>query len=201
MVFRKLGHPLHHHLRVAQFTQAAEKRLAQLLHLFPLRIGVDREEAIGQRTAAANGDAKVVHRVGSEVLAGLVALFQRALRPVEKPGLFFACDGWCWHLHHLYSEPERNGRAGMFQRVSCATAEEAAEKRHLPCVLKGRTFRCAVQVLYSYHSEWALAHEESACRTFSAASEAVITDTPAPCSAGRGSVGKLCGRFPTREST
>ncbi|HME31701.1 MAG TPA: hypothetical protein VKG65_03005, partial [Terriglobales bacterium] len=57
---------------------------------------------------------------------------------------------------------------------------EAAEKRHLPCVLKGRTFRacpelvegCAVQVLSSCHSEWASAHEESAFRTFSAASEA-----------------------------
>src|SRR5271165_5649084 len=37
---------------------------------------------------------------------------------------------------------------------------------------KGRTFRCAVQVLSSCHSEWASAHEESAFRTFSAASEA-----------------------------
>src|SRR5208337_2975325 len=51
-------------------------------------------------------------------------------------------------------------------------ASEAAEKRHLPCVLKGRTFRCAVQVLSSCHSEWASAHEESAFRTFSAASSA-----------------------------
>jgi len=30
---------------------------------------------------------------------------------------------------------------------SNGTAEEAAEKRHLPCVLKGRTFRCAVSFL------------------------------------------------------
>src|SRR5271165_3351275 len=53
-----------------------------------------------------------------------------------------------------------------------SAAKEAAEKRHLPCVLKGRTFRCAVQVLSSCHSEWASAHEESAFRTFSAASKA-----------------------------
>src|SRR5271166_6617295 len=62
--------------------------------------------------------------------------------------------------------------------------KEAAEKRHLPCVLKGRTFRCAVQVLSSCHSEWASAHEESALRTFSAASEAVPLQSRRPTKAG-----------------
>ena len=37
----KLGYPLHHYLRVAQFAQAAEKRLGQPLHLLPCRIRID----------------------------------------------------------------------------------------------------------------------------------------------------------------
>src|SRR5271165_1522374 len=78
---------------------------------------------------------------------------------------------------HLIMKPKSNraspqGLKPFTYARSNGTAEEAAEKRHLPCVLKGRTFRCAVQVLSSCHSEWASAHEESAFRTFSAASEA-----------------------------
>src|SRR5271157_3176729 len=79
---------------------------------------------------------------------------------------------------HLIMKPKSNRASPQGLKpntliVPDGTAEEAAEKRHLPCVLKGRTFRCAVQVLSSCHSEWASAHEESAFRTFSAASEAV----------------------------
>jgi hypothetical protein len=54
--------------------------------------------------------------------------------------------------------------------VGRGTASEAAEKLDVAMVLKGRTFRCAVQALYFCHSEWASAHEESALATFSAAS-------------------------------
>ena len=97
VIFRKTGHPFHHDLGVAQFAQATEERLAQLLHLLPFGIGINRAKAIRHGTAAPNSHAKIVHWISSEVMAGLVAFFQRTLRPVEKPGLLFL---WSLNRNH-----------------------------------------------------------------------------------------------------
>src|SRR5208337_2167877 len=95
MIFGQPSHPFRHHLRVAKLTEATEKRLAQFLHLLPFRIRIDGEKTIRHRSAPANGHPEVVHRIGSEVLAGLVALFQYAVRPMGEAGLLLVC-GWMW---------------------------------------------------------------------------------------------------------
>ena len=83
----ELGDPFHHHLGIAQFAEAGEQTLTQLLHLPPCRIGIDREKSVGHGAAAADGNAQIVHRIGSEILAGLVALFEDAIGPVGKSRL------------------------------------------------------------------------------------------------------------------
>ena len=92
MLLRQPLDPFQHHLRVAQLAQAAEQRLAQFLHLLPFGIGIDGEKAVRHRAATPNGHAQVVHRIGREVLAGLVALFQHALRPIGEARLL----SWVW---------------------------------------------------------------------------------------------------------
>ena len=65
----------------------ANKPFAQLLHLPPCRIGINGKKPIGQRAAAANRDAQVVHRIAGHVFAGLVGFFENALCPVAQSGL------------------------------------------------------------------------------------------------------------------
>src|SRR5271165_2443842 len=69
-------------------------------------------------------------------------------------------------LHSLRKSGSRNGsRQG--------TTSQLAEKLASDDVLKGHSFSCAAQALYSCHPERALAREGSAFLTFSAAYSAV----------------------------
>ena len=89
---RKTGDPFRHDLHIAKIAQAAEKGLAQLLHLLPCRIRIDGQEAVRHRAATADGDPEIVHGIGRKFKAGLVTLLQHALRPVGESGFVVVCD-------------------------------------------------------------------------------------------------------------
>jgi len=76
--------PFLHHVDVAQFSQAAEETLPCFLHLLPGRIRVNRRDAVGHRTAAAEGHTQIVHRIGLEGNTGAVAFFEDALHPESE---------------------------------------------------------------------------------------------------------------------
>ncbi len=87
--------PLSHHLHVAQLTQRLEEFLPRLLHLLPRRIGIDRHQSIGQRTAAPQRNPKIVHRIDVETGGRPIALHQHATIQARSPslGLEFAGFG------------------------------------------------------------------------------------------------------------
>ena len=64
---RKSFHPLHHYVDIAQGTEALKQALAGLLHRFPVRVGIEGHQSIGQRAATAQGDAQIMDGVGSEI--------------------------------------------------------------------------------------------------------------------------------------
>ena len=58
-----------------------------------MRDRVDGQEAVCHRAATANRNPEIVHRIGGKLMAGLVALLQRALRPIGEASLVIVCRG------------------------------------------------------------------------------------------------------------
>ncbi len=79
--------PLRHHLHVAQLAERLEKLSSRLLHLLPGRIGIDRHQSIGQRTAAPQRNAKIVYRISIETDGRAVTLHRHSLHPGAQPKL------------------------------------------------------------------------------------------------------------------
>src|SRR5580698_3006424 len=77
----ELLNPLLHHLHVTQLTERPEKLSASLLHVLPRRIGIERNQSIGERTAASQRDSKIVHWIGIEPRSRQIALHQHAFHP------------------------------------------------------------------------------------------------------------------------
>ena len=80
--------PLHHDLHVAQGAEALEEALAGFLHGFPVAVRVEGDHAVGDRSAAAQGDAEVVHGIGAEVGRDVLAFFEYAGHRVAESGGF-----------------------------------------------------------------------------------------------------------------
>ena len=100
--FGKLRHPFRHHLVVAQVAQATEERLGQAFHLLPRGIRIHGEETVSHGTAAANRHAQVVYRIGSKALAGLIAFFHDAVRPMGEARLLLLGMGAWQHGKETY---------------------------------------------------------------------------------------------------
>ena len=77
-------------------------------HVFPLGIGVDVNQAVGQGTAAPNGHAQVVNRIGGEVDGRPVAFLEHPKHPRVESGL--RLSDWL----------ERSGRGGSGQEMAPA---------------------------------------------------------------------------------
>ena len=82
--------PFHHHLDVAQCAEALKQALAGLLHRLPVRIGIEGHQSVRHGAAAAQGDAQVVNRIGTEIGGDVLALFQNPQHPVAQAGCFLA---------------------------------------------------------------------------------------------------------------
>src|SRR5258708_10728804 len=80
----ELVDPLHHDLDVAQLSETLEETLPCFLHLLPVGVGIDGHQAVRHGTAAAQGHAQIMHRIGAEAGSHVIALLQHALHPVAQ---------------------------------------------------------------------------------------------------------------------
>ena len=104
----KFFDPLDQDLHIAKAAERGEELLRRPFHFFPLGIGVDVNQAVGQGTAAPNGHAQVVNRIGGEVDGRPVAFLEHPKHPRVESGL--RLSDWL----------ERSGRGGSGQEMAPA---------------------------------------------------------------------------------
>src|SRR5208337_144024 len=68
--------PLHHYVDIAQGAEPLKEATASLFHGLPVGIGIEGPQAIGQGATAAQSDAEVVDRVGTEIGGDVIALLK-----------------------------------------------------------------------------------------------------------------------------
>ena len=87
---KKFFDPLDQDLHIAKAAERGEELLRRPLHFFPLGIGVDVNQAVGQGTAAPDGDPQVVNRIGREVDGRPVAFLENSKHPRVESRLRFS---------------------------------------------------------------------------------------------------------------
>src|SRR4029078_13311376 len=93
-------------MHIAKAAERGEELLRRPFHFFPLGIGVDVNQAVGQGTAAPNGHAQAVNRIGGAVDGRPVAFLEHPKHPRVESGLRFS--DWL----------ERSGRGGGGQEMA-----------------------------------------------------------------------------------
>jgi len=73
-------------MNVSEIAQALEEPLAGFLHGLPAGVGVNRHQAVGQGTAAAQRYAEIVNGIRTEIGGNVVALLRDPQHPVAEAG-------------------------------------------------------------------------------------------------------------------
>ena len=74
-------------MNVADISQFGEERLANFFGLPPGGVGIDAGDAVSKGAATPQCDAKIMHRIGSEIGAQVRALFYYSVHPIGQSGL------------------------------------------------------------------------------------------------------------------
>jgi len=78
LIEMQAAHPHRHHLDVAQFRQTLLESFARLPQVPPAGVRIEFGKTFRQRAGAAQGNAQIVDRFGSELAPGQIALIQDA---------------------------------------------------------------------------------------------------------------------------